>query len=331
LRSPQFYRKDFINYLETSNRSPRTIESYDFDLNAFLKFCQFYGIQRLEKVKSEDLTKYQNYLSKGGTLSKKNWFYRTREVEIFKGPLAVSSRRRHFSTLKNFFAYLLEKYPKKKYLPFSGFKFNPVLSKIHAIRLKDADINHTPLLKERDWLRLEELSIKPKDFLFLSLMYWAGLRLSEVKDLRKSQLDFETKSLDIIRKGGKRQKLYFLDKDNIILNLWEKVAFNTKNEFLFTWGLRKKPLTRRAAFRKVKKLFQKAGLAQNLSPHSLRKACATRLYQQTKDLLFVRDYLGHSDAKVTQTYIESRPDELIALDVKNEKSRIGMTPLTELQ
>jgi len=43
---------------------------------------------------------------------------------------------------------------------------------------------------------------------------------------------------------------------------------------------------------------------KKLTPHSFRKAFATQLYLKTKDLLYVRDYLHHSDAKITQTYID---------------------------
>ena len=52
-------------------------------------------------------------------------------------------------------------------------------------------------------------------------------------------------------------------------------------------------------------ILTKSGLPSELTPHSFRRACATNLYIETKDLLFVRDYLNHHDAKVTQTYIDS--------------------------
>ena len=58
-------------------------------------------------------------------------------------------------------------------------------------------------------------------------------------------------------------------------------------------------------YNRIIKIFRKSMCpSDELTPHSFRKACATNLYEQTKDLLFVRDYLNHSDAKVTQTYIE---------------------------
>ncbi|MCR9205962.1 MAG: tyrosine-type recombinase/integrase [Halobacteriovoraceae bacterium] len=319
MKNAVYYHQDFLNYLKLSNRSERTIESYDRDLRIFIKWCRFNNILRLESVKPKHLSLYQDYLSTGGEIKKRGLnLVKTQKIKLLDKPLAVSSRRRHFSTLKNFFAYLLERFPKKKWIPFSGFSKNPVLAKIHAIRLKDSDVQHTSLLKEKDWEKLQELRLKPKDRLFLSLMYWGGLRLSEVKNLTIDQFDFETKALDLHRKGGKRHRLYLID-DHKILHLWDKVSSQCRGPYLFTWGITNRPLSRRAAFKKVKLLFKKAGLGPELTPHSLRKACATRLYQQTKDLLFVRDYLGHSDAKVTQTYIELRPDSTIMHDTDPDK------------
>ena len=52
-------------------------------------------------------------------------------------------------------------------------------------------------------------------------------------------------------------------------------------------------------------ILKKSCLPANLTPHSFRRACATNLYIETRDLLLVRDYLNHHDAKVTQTYIDS--------------------------
>ena len=56
----------------------------------------------------------------------------------------------------------------------------------------------------------------------------------------------------------------------------------------------------------ILRICLKSNVDSEITPHSFRKACATYLYFQTKDLLYVRDYLNHNDAKVTQTYIDSK-------------------------
>ena len=58
-------------------------------------------------------------------------------------------------------------------------------------------------------------------------------------------------------------------------------------------------------YNRITNILKKCNLPEELTPHSFRRACATNLYIETKDLLLVRDYLNHHDAKVTQTYIDS--------------------------
>ena len=92
---------------------------------------------------------------------------------ISQKPLAITSRRRHISTLKNFFEFLKQTHEDHSRL----FKINPVKSKIHGIRLKEVDVNHTPIIKRADWKALNEVICRVRDRLMLYLLYWGGLRL----------------------------------------------------------------------------------------------------------------------------------------------------------
>ena len=66
-----------------------------------------------------------------------------------------------------------------------------------------------------------------------------------------------------------------------------------------------RPISTRGMYGRISRILKRAGInSKGLGPHSFRKACATNLYIQTKDILLVRNYLNHKDAKVTQTYIE---------------------------
>ncbi len=321
---------EFLKYLEQVNRSPATRDSYERDLKRFLTWVRMRGIQRLEKVSPQDISDYLEYLrtplpfyrktliSKFMNVSKRK---RNKEnsLTLPKG-LSVTSRKRHLSTLKNFFGFLCEKYPKRHWWQ-RGFKRNPVLKRLHSIKVKDEDFDHTPILREEHWERIWETPLKERDRLFLALMYFGGLRISEVRVLRYHQFHFQTNVLEFMRKGGKRHQL-FLQDNGVCGLLWQRLAMGkSENSYVFSDKFLRGPLGRRGAYKRAKRIFKKAGLPTNLSPHSLRKACATRLYHQTKDLLFVRDYLGHSDAKVTQTYIETQGQSIeVALDSNNENN-----------
>lgn len=170
-----------------------------------------------------------------------------------------------------------------------------------------------------------------KERLFLSLLYWGGLRISEAKNLKVDQLDLNSNMLNVLRKGGKRHH-YFIYDDGKLALWWEAYAAKHGSEYLFASSYFNSPITRRGAYKLVKRCFEKANLPRELSPHGLRKACATRLYQQTKDLLFVRDYLNHSDAKVTQRYIEiSGPKSDAEYHQKIIKHSLGSGLSTPLQ
>ncbi len=311
-------------YLEQVNRSPATLDSYGRDLKLFINWCNINKLTQLSKVRPQDISNYFDFLKYPSSLSKRDTFFSAPyNVTLLQAPLAVNSRKRHLSTIKNFYAFLKDKHPRKHILHW-GFRQGPVLEKLHSIRLKDEDLLHTPLLREVHWKNILEVPLKGQDRLLLYLMYWGGLRLSEARTLRVNQLNTHTNVLTLFRKGGKRHELFLQDKgvccmqwENLTSNWLQSENYKDQAPFLFSGRIPGRAISRRAAFKKVKKIFKKAGVPQNLSPHSLRKACATRLYYKTRDLLFVRDYLGHSDAKVTQTYIETQG---LALEVLNENT-----------
>lgn len=286
--------EDFLEHYDQLNRSKNTIESYARDLILFKNWTESLCHKRFNRLDAHDIQDYLLFLKSGGPPLKK--------------PLAIASRKRHLSTLKNFFDFLVEKYPKTPWYHRSKapleFKSSPIKPKLHQLRIKDGDYVPTALVKEEHWQALMAAPLNLKERLFLSLLYWGGLRISEAKNLKIDQFDGKTNTLNVVRKGGKRHH-YFIYDDGKLAIWWEAYANKHGKRHLFpSSSFLSGPMTRRGAYRLVKRCFQKAGLPSELSPHGLRKACATRLYQQTKDLLFVRDYLNHSDAKVTQRYIE---------------------------
>ena len=213
--------------------------------------------------------------------------------------MAVSSRKRHLSSIKNFFEFLKQYYEDKN----GRFLINPVKEKIHGIKLKDFDIQHTPMLTKDIWNKLDEKLFRTKERLVIHLLYFAGLRLNELSNLRFQDFDFESHSLKVKRKGGKihhfrpkrAQEIFYL------LKIHQK---DCQTEWLFPSKDRNRRISNRTLYHYIKKLLTRVGAPTVISPHSFRKACATNLYLETKDLLHVRDYLNHADAKVTQTYID---------------------------
>lgn len=294
----------FLSNCEKLNRSPHTIINYRSDLERYLTFYEYYFSRHINKANAKTIELYKDFLSGNPPAQKRNWrslFWFRKCAKIPRAAsLGVNSQKRHLSSVKNFYEYLIQSHEDTSRL----FKKNPVKSKIHAIKVKDADVSHTKLLRHREWDLLEKNLIKTKDRLIASLLYYGGLRLGELCRLEYKDFSSRTESLSFIRKGGERHYLK-IREFHAIYDLLESHRRNQSfiSERLFV-NRQGAPVSKRAMHGYIKRMFQRAGLPEDLTPHSFRKACATNMYAESKDILLVRNYLNHKDAKVTQTYIE---------------------------
>lgn len=312
----------YLQNLSRLNKSEHTIKNYRADLLKFFDWLENNQKLPLQKVNGEIISRYKDFLDRGGDVHKETlknptiamflWFQlalaRTffkkqiqRSLLFYQGPLSVSSRRRHLSSLKNFFQYLKEGHEDTT----GAFAKNPVKSKIHAITLKEVDVTPTKMLSREDFGIIENKTFRTNERLMIYLLYYGGLRLSELCYLKISDFDLKSKTITFNRKGGSVHTLAIQKADLVFKNFDFYLNSGVfKSEFLFQ-NKEGRPYSLKAFYNKVMKILSRAELIESgITPHSFRKACATNLYIRTKDLLYVRDYLNHSDAKVTQTYID---------------------------
>jgi integrase/recombinase XerC len=301
----------FLDNLKHNNRSEKTVLNYSADLHLFLRWFEVKISRNILNCRPEHIGQYLKYLSgeepelkrKTRTGSWGLWLKRfvKKKTDIKSVKLSVNSRKRHLSTVFNFFDFLLdysERYSKK-------LKTNPVRKKLHRIKVKDIDINHTKLITQDQYQQLLTVVPRNQDRLMYQMLFYGGLRLAEVTKLQVKHIDKAQQSLKFYRKGGYYHQLRFYWPKEIIpyLNQWDQSDWSDPERYLFG---KMKPYTERGMYQKILRHLQKAELGHlSITPHSFRKACASYLYKETKDLLLVRDYLNHKDAQVTQTYIES--------------------------
>lgn len=144
----------------------------------------------------------------------------------------------------------------------------------------------------------------------MSLMLHCGLRLSEVTNLRPSNINLAKGKLRVESgKGNKDRDLAIPDYLIDLLEKWRKMR--PQSDYFFS-TLRGKKLSDRYVQNMVKRYSQKAGIAKNISPHTLRHTYATQYYKQTRDIETLRRILGHSDISTTTIYIT-----LANIDVEN--------------
>jgi integrase/recombinase XerD len=136
----------------------------------------------------------------------------------------------------------------------------------------------------------------------LATLYGAGLRVSEVTNLKVSDLDRKRKVINVRGgKGHKDRQVMLSDSLREVLVAWWRRA--RPAEWLFPGEKPGRPLSRETVFRTCKDAAQLAGINKNVHPHSLRHAFATHLLDDGVSLPVIQVLLGHLNLKTTARYL----------------------------
>ena len=160
-----------------------------------------------------------------------------------------------------------------------------------------------------------------RDRAMLELLYATGLRVSELINLKQSQVNFNQGVLRIIGKGD-RERLIPLGEESqrwlrdFIDGPRMEILLERQTDYLFPTR-RGDRMTRQAFWHIIKRYAQKSGIDKKMSPHSLRHAFATHLLNRGADLRVVQLLLGHSDLSTTQSYTHVARERLKDLNSQN--------------
>ena len=147
-----------------------------------------------------------------------------------------------------------------------------------------------------------------RNLCIMKMMLDAGLRLSEVINLRPKDINFKTGSLVIQVNGPKEERTLWLGDDSLaLLNRWLKIRPDCEYLFCTLKGGR---LDDRYIREMVKRLSLRAGVIKNIFPHSLRHTFAADLYLKTRNIRIVQEALGHADLSTTMIYANLIEEEL---------------------
>ncbi|MEM9362297.1 MAG: site-specific tyrosine recombinase XerD [Bacteroidota bacterium] len=210
------------------------------------------------------------------------------------------SQARIISGLKGFFNYLIfEEYREDNPIelietPKIGRKLPDTLSTEEINQLIEAiDLSHPQ--GERNRAILETL-------------YGCGLRVSELIELKLSDLFFEEDFIKVIGKGDKQRFVPISEVNKKYINIYRyevRVHQSVVKEFsdyLFL-NRRGKKLTRAMIFTIIKNLSESIGLQKNISPHTFRHSFATHLLENGADLRAIQQMLGHESITTTEVYM----------------------------
>lgn len=138
-------------------------------------------------------------------------------------------------------------------------------------------------------------------FCMFSLLYSAGLRISELLDLKPHDINV-SRSLIRVRQGKGRKDRYTLLSKPLVRKLTEYTKLYKPQEWLFE-RYKGEPFTESIVSKKLKEAAKEAGITKRVYPHLLRHSFATHLIEQGTDLKIVKELLGHNQLKTTEMYV----------------------------
>ena len=264
-----------IRNLELRGRSKQTINNMVYTVKAFSRFYN----QSPELLGEKQIITYLEYCIK--------------TKKLCRGTVNYIN-----STLKFFYVVTLE----------------GVWSDLRVPRLR-YDKKLPRYLTKEEVKRLLQSTTYLKHKAILSTIYSAGLRVSEVINLRIS--DIMSKEMKIRVRNGKRNKERYtlLSQKNLELLrvYWKKFGYKNydPDDYLFISRQTKKQLTSRCVESAMNKSMQKAGIAKKATPHTLRHSFATHLMNDGVDLVIIQALMGHSNIKTTSIYLHVKDYQIL--------------------
>ena len=162
------------------------------------------------------------------------------------------------------------------------------------------------VLTKEEVIRLIESSSTTKSRLILQLLYSSGLRVSELINLKKSNLDFN-ENTGWVRSGkGKKDRMFFISK-KLSTKLKKYTEKHSDWNYIFS---EKNALTTRNIQKIVQKAAFKAHINKDVHPHTLRHSFATHLLDAGTDLRKIQTLLGHSSIATTQIYTHISSEQI---------------------
>lgn len=269
------YLDEFLRHIATtSTASEHTEDAYRRDVSQFLDLI---GSENIMSLTQEDAYTYLNVL--------------------YENDLSASSVARKISSLRSFMKFMQLNYGASNN-PFSTIKIKSQSRKLPKFLMYE-EIESLILSCEPDDLGV-------RDALMIELMYACGLRVSELVDLKISDINLSERTIQVIGKGNKERYLFYYESLSPKLhNYIQEVRpnFNPENNldilFLNNKG---KALTSRGVQYIFEKIGKRANLRMKLHPHMLRHSFATHLLDNGASLRVVQMLLGHESLSTTQVY-----------------------------
>ena len=289
------------------------LTTYFKDFENFLKLERNLSVNTIKSYRS-DLKKLEFYLSK--TSAKKLSFI---DPDIVRGFLYEQSKRvsaktqgRIISTLKTFFNFLvLEKLINDS--PIENIDYPKIDSKIPLVLTTDEiDKLISCAFSKKFGLRNQTI---------IETMYSCGLRVSEVTEMKISNIFFDESLIKILGKGNKERFIPLSSTAKKLL--YNYITYNRKNlsqdkqsiDIVFL-NNRGKKLTRVMVYNIINDAALEAKINKKISPHTLRHSFATHLIENGASIISIQKMMGHENVVTTEKYLHVNKKHLIETMIK---------------
>ena len=281
--------KDYQLYLKIERGlSQNSIDNYALDVKKLIFYLEENAISESPVLISSDIIQQFIY-----------------EIAKVVNP---RSQSRIISGLRSFFNYLVfEDYRKNNPLELIE---SPKIGRKLPDTLNESEIN--------DLINAIDLS-KPegeRNRAILETLYGCGLRVSELVNLKISDLFFDEGFIKVTGKGDKQRFVPIVAATQKFINIYKNqvrlhLTIQKGHEDILFLNRRGKQLTRAMIFTIIKQLAQSIGLKKSISPHTFRHSFATHLLQNNADLRSIQLMLGHESITTTEIYVHLDKSHLI--------------------
>ena len=277
--------KRYLDYLEIEKgKSIKTRKNYQYYLSVFKNFLEELKKTEasIEDIDLESIRLFRLFLNR-------------KKIDGQKRTLSKKTQSYYLIALRNFLKYLI-RYNYKVLSP----------EKIELPKIEPREI------KVISWEELERLLSAPKgnslkelrDRAILEMLFSTGLRVSELTNLKRKDINLKAGEFTVRGKGSKIRIVFLSSVAKQVLAKYLKKRQDSEEHLFVSLPKKNKvtPLTSRSIQRIVSYWARRAGIVKPVTPHTLRHMFATDLLQNGADLRAIQELLGHSQITTTQVY-----------------------------
>ena len=272
------FSNDFKLFLQNRKKSSEnTVQSYLRDTNQFFSYCTAKKLS-VKTINSSDINRFLEHLSAMGK--------------------SDATNTRVIAALRCYYKFLISE----------GYVNENPLDKIHTKKLEKKlpnILDAGEIIKLLDSPNGSDLK-SIRDKAMLELLYATGIKVSELIDVKLSDINLQIGILHLHDKKERIIPLYpaaVKTLSNYVINVRPAIILNQNEDLLFT-NMSGQALSRQGLWKIIKHYSEKANIKKDITPHTLRHSFAAHLLENGAQLKDIKEMLGHSDISSTQIYAQ---------------------------